>query len=181
MKSPESSPSTQRKRASVPRWIARILASFVFLIGIPFVHGVIPWVISRWMPRYGWANSEPGTWNWLGLIPVVIATVLLLWILASALPLTPARVELRLTPQVLLTHGAFRLSRNPLYIAELGLWLGWAFFFGSLGVGIGFVVLLSIVSLVLVPREERTLEAAFGQNYIDYKAAVPRWLGRIRE
>jgi protein-S-isoprenylcysteine O-methyltransferase Ste14 len=115
------------------------------------------------------------------LIPVAIAAVLLLWILASALPHTPARVEIGLTPQVLLTHGPFRLSRNPLYIAELGLWLGWAFFFGSLGVAIGFVVLLSIVGLVFVPREERTLEAAFGQNYVDYKATVPRWLGRIRK
>jgi protein-S-isoprenylcysteine O-methyltransferase Ste14 len=65
-----------------------------------------------------------------------------------------------------------------MYVAELGLWLGWALFFGSPGVLIGFVVLLSVVSLVILPREERGLEAAFGQAYLQYKDRVPRWLGK---
>ena len=177
MKPPESSQSPQGNRATVPRWAAIILALFVGLIGIPLAHGGVPWVISMWMPRHGWENGIPGFWNWLGLIPVAIAAALLLWILASAIPQAPARVRLGLTPSLLLTRGPYRLSRNPLYVAELGLWLGWAFFFGSIGVLIGFAVLLSVVCFVLVPREERTLEAVFGQSYLDYKTKVPRWFG----
>ena len=45
------------------------------------------------------------------------------------------------------------------------------------GVFIGFVALLSFVNLIL-PREERGLEAAFGQAYLQYKHRVPRWLGK---
>jgi protein-S-isoprenylcysteine O-methyltransferase Ste14 len=144
MKPPESSQSPQGNRATVPRWAAIILALFVGLIVIPLVHGGVPWAISMWMPRHGWENGIPGFWNWLGLIPVAIAAALLLWILASAISQAPARVRLGLTPSHLLTSGPYRLSRNPLYVAELGLWLGWAFFFGSIGVLIGFAVLLSI-------------------------------------
>lgn len=176
--SPERSHSTQRNRPTAPRWLVIILSLFVGLIVIPIAHGFVPWAISTWMPRHGWHNGLPGIWNWLGLIPVSIAVVLLIWILAAAIPQTPTHVEVGLTPQVLLTHGPYRLSRNPLYVAELGSWLGLAFFFGSLGILIGFVALLSLVRFVLVPREERTLEAAFGQSYLDYQVRTPRWFGR---
>jgi protein-S-isoprenylcysteine O-methyltransferase Ste14 len=65
-----------------------------------------------------------------------------------------------------------------MYVAELALWLGWALFFGSLPVFLGFIALLLVVNLVLVPREEQTLEAVFGQAYLMYKKQVPRWLGQ---
>ena len=67
-----------------------------------------------------------------------------------------------------------------MYVAELGLWFGWALFFGSLVVSIGFVVLLSLVNVVILPREERGLEATFGQAYLQYKGQVPRWFGRTK-
>jgi protein-S-isoprenylcysteine O-methyltransferase Ste14 len=65
-----------------------------------------------------------------------------------------------------------------MYVAELALWLGWALLFGSRAVLLGCIALLLVVNLVLVPREERTLEAAFGQAYLMYKKRVPRWLGQ---
>jgi protein-S-isoprenylcysteine O-methyltransferase Ste14 len=77
-------------------------------------------------------------------------------------------------------RGPYRLTRNPMYVAELGLWLGWAILFGSLPVLIGFLVLSSVVTFVFVPHEERTLEAAFGQTYLQYKSRVPRWFRKIK-
>jgi protein-S-isoprenylcysteine O-methyltransferase Ste14 len=65
-----------------------------------------------------------------------------------------------------------------MYVAELGLWLGWAIFFGSTLDLIGFLVLWSVVMFIFVPREERGLEAAFGQTYLRYKSRVPRWFGK---
>jgi protein-S-isoprenylcysteine O-methyltransferase Ste14 len=159
--------------------MAVVLALFVCVIVIPIAHGVVPWAISRLMPRYGWEGGSPGFWNRLGLIPVAAAAALLIWILVLAIAQTPDRVKLGLTPSVLLTGGPYRFTRNPMYVAELGLWLGWAVFFGSVGVLIGFGVLLSVVNFVILPREERGLERAFGQTYVQYKNTVPRWLGKI--
>jgi protein-S-isoprenylcysteine O-methyltransferase Ste14 len=65
-----------------------------------------------------------------------------------------------------------------MYVAELALWLGWTLFFGSLSVFLGCIALLLVMNLVLVPREERTLEAVFGQAYLMYKKRVPRWLAQ---
>ncbi|MGA9242091.1 MAG: isoprenylcysteine carboxylmethyltransferase family protein [Silvibacterium sp.] len=156
------------------------MALFVCLIVIPLAHGVLPWALSTRMPRYGWAEGSPGIWNRFGLIVVTLAAVLLIWILALAITQAPERVKLGLTPSHLLMRGPYRLTRNPMYVAELGLWLGWAILFGSLPVLIGFLVLSSVVTFVFVPREERTLEAAFGQTYLQYKSRVPRWFRKIK-
>ena len=169
-----------RNRATVPRWIAVILALFTCLIAIPLAHGVIPWAISTLMPHYGWQRGAPGFWNWLGLIPVTGAAALLIWILITAIAQCPNRVRLGLTSSFLMVRGPYQFTRNPMYVAELGLWLGWTLFFGSPGVFMGCVVLLSVINLVILPREERGLEAAFGQIYLQYKKRVPRWLVKTK-
>ena len=91
----------------------------------------------------------------------------------------PDRVELRQAP-FLLTRGPYAYSRNPMYVSELALWLGWAVFYGNISVFIGFVILFA----VLVPGaryEERVLEARFSDAYRAYRGRVPRWLGPRRQ
>ena len=160
---------------TMPRSIAVIMGLFVLLIVIPLAHVVVPWALSTLLPRYGWAEGSPGIWNRLGLIVIALAAALLIWIFASAIPQTPTRVNLGLTPSFLMMRGPYQFTRNPMYVAELGLWLGCAIFFGSPGVLIGLLVLWSIVTFIILPREERSLEVAFGQTYLQYKSRVPRW------
>ena len=160
----------------IHRWMAILLALFVCLIVIPLVHGAVPWAISKLTHRYGWVHASPGFWNWLGLIPVGVATALLIWILITSIAHTPNAVRLGLVPSVLITDGPYRVTRNPIYVAELASWLGWALFFGSLAVFLGYIALLLVVNLVIVPWEERGLEAAFGHAYLMYKNRVRRWL-----
>jgi protein-S-isoprenylcysteine O-methyltransferase Ste14 len=116
----------------------------------------------------------------LGLIVVAVAAALLLWVLAIAITYTPQRVKLGLTPTSLMMRGPYRFTRNPMYVAELALWLGWSLFFGSPWVFLGFLALLSTITMIILPREERGLEAAFGPNYLQYKNRVPRWWGKTK-
>ena len=78
-------------------------------------------------------------------------------------------------PLLVAMRGPYQFTRNPMYVAELGLWLGSAIFFGSPGVLIGLLVLWSVVTFIILPREERSLEVAFGQTYLQYKSRVPPW------
>ena len=126
-------------------------------------------------------------------MPVIVATTLLIWIygwkwrsasghragiiLASGIADPPERPKL--TPS-LLVRGPYRLTRNPIYIAYLGLWLGWALFFGSIGVLIAWLLLCLVANLMIVPQEERDLGAVFGEVYLQYKNRVPRWLGKAK-
>jgi len=175
MNTPEISGSKPPNRGTIPRWMAVTLAVVVWLVAIPLAHGGIPWALSTVMPRYGWQHGAPGVWNRLGIIVVAVAAALLFWVLVIAITYTPQRVKLGLTPSSLMMRGPYRFTRNPMYVAELALWFGWSLLFGSPWVFAGFLVLLSIVTMIILPREERGLEAIFGQDYLHYKNRVPRW------
>src|SRR5262249_821281 len=107
------------------------------------------------------------------------------WILAlgiaEGVAHTPQRLKLGLTPSFLMTRGPYRYTRNPIYVAELGLWLGWAIFFGSTSILIGCLVMWSVLESIILPREERGLESAFGPTYLRYRNRVPRWVGKIKK
>jgi len=168
------------KGVSVPRWMVLILGLFVYSIVFPLVHAGIPWALSRLMPRYGWTEQGPGTGNLLGLIPIAVGAGGFIWIFVTGLQHfdeVPKRVKLGLTPPYLLTRGPYALTRHPMYVAALALWFGWALFYGSVAGLVGSMVVLLWVNFV-VPREERGLETAFGQVYLEYKNQVPRWFGK---
>ena len=76
----------------------------------------------------------------------------------------------------LVTSGAYRMSRNPIYLALTIIYLGVTIFFQSFWALICLVPVLVIARYYLIRREELYLERTFGQKYLDYKAAVRRWL-----
>ena len=166
----------QSHRRSVSRRTGFIL---VWAVGVPLGHGVGPWALSLLSPRYGWATGGPGIWNSLGLIPIALGIAGLVWIMMVAFLESPKRIELR-QAAFLVTRGPYAYSRNPMYVSELALWLGWAVFYGNIGVLIGFVILFAV--LVAGARyEERVLETRFGDAYRAYRDRVPRWLGPRRQ
>jgi protein-S-isoprenylcysteine O-methyltransferase Ste14 len=183
MRAHEASNASPPRKAGIPRRLVFVLSPLVFLVAIPLAHGVVPWALSLLGPWYGWADGSPAVWNLLGLVPVAIGIMVLLWLMivgCTQIGQLPERVEVNWDPKILMTRGPYAYSRHPMYLAELGLWLGWAVLYGSVIVLAGFVVLGVVVS-ILAPREERALEAKFGEAYCQYRARVPRWLGVPRE
>jgi protein-S-isoprenylcysteine O-methyltransferase Ste14 len=72
--------------------------------------------------------------------------------------------------------GPFRFSRNPIYLAFTLLQLGLAAWVNSLGLLLTLLPALALMMRVVIPREERYLEARFPTEYLAYKRAVRRWL-----
>jgi protein-S-isoprenylcysteine O-methyltransferase Ste14 len=151
------------------------LSLFACLIAIPFAHGVIPWALSGVGVRHGWIDGSPGWWNLLGLVPLTVAAGLLLWIMVVVLAEMPERVEVAATPHHLLMRGPYGLTRNPIYVAEIGFWVGWAMFYGSLAVSAGLVAFCAVVNFIVLPFEERGLRRRFGDVYTAYASHTPRW------
>jgi protein-S-isoprenylcysteine O-methyltransferase Ste14 len=79
-------------------------------------------------------------------------------------------------PVTTIVHtGPYRFSRNPIYLAFSLLQLGLALCINSLAMLITLVAAVAIMSFVVIPREERYLEAKFPSQYLPYKASVRRW------
>ena len=72
--------------------------------------------------------------------------------------------------------GPYRFTRNPLYIAAIGVYLGVTLWVN----GLAPLLLLPLVVWGLhrgvVLREETYLESKFGAVYSSYCSRVPRWL-----
>ena len=73
-------------------------------------------------------------------------------------------------------QGPYRFSRNPVYLAFTLFQIGLAAWVDSLGLLLTLLPALGLMTLVVIPREERYLEAWFPTEYPRYKRAVRRWL-----
>jgi protein-S-isoprenylcysteine O-methyltransferase Ste14 len=72
--------------------------------------------------------------------------------------------------------GPYRFSRNPIYLAFSLFQLGLSVWVNSLGLLITLIPAIALMALVVIPREERYLEARFPSEYSSYRAGVRRWL-----
>src|SRR5215207_31182 len=75
----------------------------------------------------------------------------------------------------LLTGGALRVSRNPIYTGGTVALLGLALLLDT-ATGVGVVAVLALGAHSLVMAEERYLEDRFGEQYREYRSRVRRWI-----
>ena len=72
--------------------------------------------------------------------------------------------------------GVYRHTRNPMYLGMTLVYLALALATDS---GVALLLVPALVALVqvgVIAREERYLEAKFGDDYRRYRASVRRWL-----
>lgn len=117
-----------------------------------------------------------GRWFlWVGGASCLTAGFLAVW---GKRTMTAAGTNVRpnLPALAIVADGPFAYTRNPLYVALIGLFMG-------IGLALrspAFLTVLAPFALVLhfgvILREERYLEAKFGDVYLDYKSRVRRWI-----
>ncbi len=76
----------------------------------------------------------------------------------------------------LVTGGAYRISRNPMYLGIAGLLLAWAVLLSALLPFSGLVAYVLYITRFQILPEERVLAEIFGEQYTAYAARVRRWL-----
>src|SRR3954466_8527104 len=80
--------------------------------------------------------------------------------------------------QRLVTYGIFRWVRNPLYVGNFFIWMGFVVISGVLWFLPLAIVLFAVEYTLIVSYEEGVLESIFGAEYLDYKKTTPRWVPR---
>lgn len=76
----------------------------------------------------------------------------------------------------MVSAGPFRFTRNPLYLSLIGLYSGVTLLVDALWPLLLLVPAVLITHYGIILREERYLEAKFGDAYRAYKQQVRRWL-----
>jgi len=80
----------------------------------------------------------------------------------------------------LIDSGPFALVRNPLYIGNILLWVGFTVTARLVWLAPIVAVLLALEYHAIVRWEEQLLESRYGAEYVDYASRVPRWIPRAR-
>ncbi len=81
-------------------------------------------------------------------------------------------------PEVLITSGAYRYTRNPMHLSYLAIFLGEFLFLGHLALLLYFLAMCIFIPVFVIKVEEPELKKRFGQKYVDYTKKVPRFLFR---
>jgi protein-S-isoprenylcysteine O-methyltransferase Ste14 len=170
---PELSKRKERRELLLPRWAVPLIWAIIVLA----IQVLLPWAVAKVGPRFGWSQVAPGQWNFIGVIAVAVGLALYTWCLIFHFRSYAASVRMGFSPPHLVAAGPYRLSRNPMYVSGLFTWLGWTIFYGSPAVFVALVLLWAVFAFRVIPHEERQLEVLFGDDYLEYKRSVRRWLG----
>ena len=76
----------------------------------------------------------------------------------------------------IVTRGPYRFSRNPMYFGFALLTLGLAILVDSAWMLLALPIGLVLIDRFAITCEERYLERKFGEEYLNYKRSVRRWI-----
>jgi protein-S-isoprenylcysteine O-methyltransferase Ste14 len=111
-----------------------------------------------------------------GVALTVVGELIRLWGVRHIGTISRTRSD-RLGP--LVASGPFAFVRNPLYLGNILLWVGFALIAQLVWLAPVAAILLAAEYHAIVRWEEELLEARIGQPYRDYAARVPRWVPAV--
>ena len=116
-----------------------------------------------------------GTPRWAGILPLALG--LTLNVTSAALfqikgtPLVPGTEA-----TLLVRSGAFRYTRNPMYLGFSLMLLGIALILGSLSPLLVPPLFVWIIQALFIQKEEKWMKEQFGEEYLSYRRETRRWL-----
>ncbi len=125
-----------------------------------------------------WLWRVPASWTgnlWPGVFLLGLAGVLTA---AALMEFNRAKTTIvpRQAPAALITGGIYRLSRNPIYVADLLILAGFSLIWGSLPGLLLVPALAWLLQTRFIEGEEARLAETFGDKFANYAARTRRWI-----
>lgn len=119
--------------------------------------------------------SPPTPWRILGAVLAVTSATI---VLSARAQMVKAGTNVRpdLPSTAIVTGGPYRFTRNPMYLSLCLLNLGIGLMLRDLVPALLTLALAAVFQAGVIVREERYLEAKFGELYSSYRRRVRRWL-----
>lgn len=114
------------------------------------------------------------------LIALVLASIGVVFAILGVLAFRSAdtTVDPRIPDQSssLVTHGVYRISRNPMYLGFLLMLLGWGVFISNVASFLLLPLFVMYMNRFQIIPEERYMCEKFGHEYRQYASVVRRWI-----
>ena len=143
--------------------------------GIFLVMFLVVWILDSFIFHFstGLTGSIPFYFNLIFMIGFF--TIAYIFIVKG---LKIVFVEVRDPPRVIKT-GVFLLTRHPVYLGSIFIYLGLILMTLSL-ISLALLGVIFIFYNYIASYEEQLLINMFGQDYLDYKKKVPKWFILLR-
>ena len=150
------------------------LRTILFTLLVPgTVLGLVPYALTAGTK---WQRIDLGKAHLMGFTLLLPGVAIIIWCFIDFVRRgrgTPAPYD---PPRKLVVAGLYTYVRNPQYVGVILVAVGEALLFGRI-VLFGYAVFLAVGYHLFVRfYEEPTLRRKFGEEYVQYCAAVSRWL-----
>jgi protein-S-isoprenylcysteine O-methyltransferase Ste14 len=134
--------------------------------------GLTEFALDRWLPLAQWLEAP---WTWLGGIPLLAGLGAILWAAGAFNKAETGIVPFSATT-ALVTHGLYRVTRNPMYLGMALILTGLAVIFGSVSALLPVIAFVWIIDRSYICNEEIFLRQHHGQTFDQYRSKVRRWV-----
>ncbi len=135
---------------------------------------VAMWLVARWLPQWSWPSKPVAV---LGGVLAVAGFALIVTAMrtfgrskTTINPLKPAESAL------LVSHGVFAWTRNPMYVGLAMILTGWACYLANAPAWLLVPLFIVYITRFQIIPEERILLGKFGAPFAQYLAQVRRWI-----
>lgn len=116
-----------------------------------------------------------GIWKIIGIIPLILGIVLNL-IADKKFKVNHTTVKPGQESKVLITDGVFNYTRNPMYLGMVLILISFILFLGSVTSFLIIPFFVYIINKRFIYLEEKMLEIKFGEEWLNYKEKVHKWI-----
>ena len=136
------------------------------------LHLLSAYLLNRFFPL---SIEFPNVLSWAGYVLVLIGLALPF---SAVIQFMQAKTTVDPHGSVtkIVTNGAYRFTRNPIYLGFVCMLIGFLFIFKSYWGLILSPLFIVLMNVLVINYEEAYLEKKFGEQFTSYTSRVRRWL-----
>lgn len=138
-----------------------------------YLSGLAVGIILQWFKPVAFLSEKFAVP--LGVALIIISVALVVTAM-HAFVKAKTNIDVRKPTTSIVASGPYRFSRNPIYLSMTLLVLGIATWVNTVWILVTLLPILLIIRLGVIAREEAYLTRKFGEDYLQYKVRVRRWI-----